>query len=139
MLLRHKNHLRIIALLVFGTFTIILTTQPTQLPLIYYTKALTGGTAFGAAVGHAGLFAVLTAVTYFTFALRLPLKAAIAWSMGIVLLCGTMTELFQLTVPSRGYDLADLLANWLGVFMIGFVVVYTANRPLTIIGIKTDE
>jgi VanZ family protein len=37
---------------------------------------------------------------------------------------GTSTEISQIMVAGRATSLSDLLANWLGVFAVGFVVSY---------------
>jgi VanZ family protein len=49
-------------------------------------------------------------------------------AMMAALLLGTTTELFQWFVTDRTASLSDLLANWLGVFISGFMVSFARGR-----------
>jgi hypothetical protein len=116
--------LRLTLLLIWGVFALILTTQSDRVPLVHLMTSTIGSTDLGATVGHAGLFAALTGIAYVAFALRLPGRRALMLAMALALLAGTGTELFQMFVADRAASLSDLLANWLGVFVTGFIIAY---------------
>lgn len=116
------NILKLLLLAVWSTLAIIVTTQSDQVPLVHLLTSSIGSTAVGAAVGHAGLFAVLTLAAYLVFSLLLRHNISLWLAMTLVLCLGLATELSQLTVPGRDMSLSDLLANGLGVFLVGFLV-----------------
>lgn len=120
----NSTSFRLIVLLAWGVLAIILTTQSDKLPLVHLMTSTIGSTEVGDALGHAGLFGVLTFVLYMVFALRCKRERALVISMGIVLLLGGLTELGQFGVLHRAPSISDLLANSLGVFMIGFTISY---------------
>jgi hypothetical protein len=114
--------LRPLIVFVWGLFALVLTTQTDQVPLVHLMVATIGSTEFGATLGHAGLFGILTAVAYLALTIRLPRRCALLLTVGLVLSLATVTELFQVQVTGRSSSLADLLANWLGVFIVSFVI-----------------
>ena len=116
--------LRLLVLLVWGIFAIILTTQSDRLPLVHLMTSTIGSTELGDALGHAGLFGVLTFVVYMAFAIRFKQEWALLLAMGIVLALGGLTELSQFGVLHRAPSVSDLLANSLGVFIVGFTMSY---------------
>lgn len=126
-----ENHprwraLRPIILLLWGIFALGLTTQTDQVPVVGLMVSTIGSTEWGATVGHAGLFGALTAFGYVALKMRLSHRRALLLAMILVLLIATSTELFQTAVSGRSSSLSDLLANWLGIFIVGFFVS-TAN------------
>lgn len=116
--------IRLIVLLAWGVLAIILTTQSDRVPLVHLMTSTIGSTEVGDAFGHAGLFGVFTFVLYMVFALKCRRERALLVSMVIVLLLGGLTELGQFGVLHRAPSISDLLANSLGVFMIGFAISY---------------
>lgn len=127
-LLKHLS-LRWFALFTWVLFVLMLTTQSDHVPLVYWTSRTIGSTALGAAVGHTGLFGVLTLVLYAVMNTRLRFISALPLTMFCVLVLAAATEFAQIGVANRTPDLTDFLANSLGVFMIGFVISYfTALR-----------
>lgn len=111
----------------WSIFAVALTTQSHRVPLVGLMADTIGGTAGGAAFGHATLFGVMTAVLYLLLALWLPRRYALALALGAALLVGTGTEFFQILVADRDASLADLLANWLGVFVIAFMITFATT------------
>ncbi len=116
--------LRLLVLLAWGILAIILTTQSDRLPLVHLMTSTIGSTELGDAFGHAGLFGVLTFVVYMVLAIRLKREWALPLAMGIVLALGGLTELSQFGVLHRAPSVSDLLANSLGVFVVGFTMSY---------------
>lgn len=121
--------LRTCVVLVWALFVVTLTTQTDSVPVVHVMIALIGRTELGATVGHASLFGLLTAVAYAALALRLPRRYALLLAMGLALTLGTATEFYQQVVAGRTASLADLLANWLGVFVVAFLVLFWLARP----------
>jgi VanZ family protein len=116
--------LRLMTLLAWGALAIILTTQSDRLPLVHLMTSTIGSTEFGDALGHAGLFGVLTFAVYMALATRLKSEWALHLAMLLVLFLGGLTELSQFGVYLRAPSISDLLANFLGVFVVGFAVSY---------------
>jgi VanZ family protein len=128
-----RYRLRWVALLMWSMFAVILTTQPDRTPIVFLVSRTIGRTEFGATLGHTALFGILTLLLYLTLAIRLPLRFALFGAMGVTLTIGASTEVYQLLVSGRTPSTADLLANWLGVFAIGFVIAYAhAARQQTV-------
>jgi VanZ family protein len=116
--------LRLMVLLAWGILAIILTTQSDRLPLVHLMTSTIGSTEWGDALGHAGLFGVLTFAVYMVMAMRLKREWALPLAMLIVLSLGGLTELSQFGVLNRAPSISDLLANSLGVFVVGFAMSY---------------
>ena len=116
--------LRLMVLLVWGALAIILTTQSDRVPLVHLMTSTIGSTEFGDAFGHAGLFGVLTFALYMALAIRLKREWALPVAMFVVLSLGGITELSQFGVLHRAPSISDLLANSLGVFVVGFAMSY---------------
>ena len=116
--------LRLMVLLVWGVLAIILTTQSDRVPLVHLMTSTIGSTEFGDAFGHAGLFGVLTFALYMALAIRLKRECALPLAMFVVLSLGGITELAQFGVLHRAPSISDLLANSLGVFVVGFAMSY---------------
>jgi VanZ family protein len=116
--------LRLLVLLAWGALAIILTTQSDRLPLVHLMTSTICSTEFGDAFGHAGLFGVLTFAVYMALAIRLKREWALPLAMTAVLLLGGITEISQFGVLHRAPSISDLLANSLGVFVVGFAVSY---------------
>ncbi len=118
--------LRLIVLVVWGVFAIILTTQSDRLPLVHLMTSTIGSTEAGDAVGHAGLFGVLTSTVYVVLSIRLKREWALLLAMCSALVLGAVTEISQFGVWHRAPSISDLLANALGVFVVGFLVSYAS-------------
>ena len=116
--------LRLIVLVAWGVLAIILTTQSDRLPIVHFMTSTLGSTEFGDAFGHAGLFGVLTFAVYMVMAIRLKREWALPLAMLLVLSLGGLTELSQFGVLHRTPSISDLLANSLGVFVVGFSMSY---------------
>ncbi len=121
--------LRLILLLVWAVFALILTTQSDHVPLVHLMTSTIGSTDFGDSIGHAGLFGMLAGVTYFALSIRLTPRRALLMAMSLALAVGTSTEFYQLFVADRATSLSDLLANWLGVFIVGFAISFASLSP----------
>jgi hypothetical protein len=100
-----------------------LTTQPGSDPLVEWFNRTLAQTLVGATLGHAGLFASVTLVGYLGLRAWCSRSLALGLAMLTALAAGTGTEFYQLLVAGRDASLTDLLANWLGVFMVGFALV----------------
>ncbi|MCC6893743.1 MAG: VanZ family protein [Anaerolineae bacterium] len=116
--------IRLLILLVWGVLAIVLTTQSDRVPLVRLMTRTIGSTDVGDAVGHAGLFGVLTFAIYMVLASKLKREWALPFAMLVTLVLGLVTELAQMGVISRVASLSDLLANALGIFVVGFTVSY---------------
>ncbi len=116
--------LRLMALSAWGVLVIVLTTQSDRLPLIHLMTSTIGSTGFGDAMGHSGLFGVLTFAVYVVMAIRLKQELALPLAMTVVLLLSGLTELSQFGVLHRAPSISDLPANSLGVFVVGFTMSY---------------
>jgi VanZ family protein len=135
-MMKKAAHWRILfplILLAWASFALVLTTQTDQVPIVHLMVSTIGSTEFGATIGHAGLFGMLTVVGFLALSTLLPRKPALLLSMSLVLLIATSTELFQTVVAGRSSSLADLLANWLGIFIVGFgtLLITTSNNRET--------
>jgi hypothetical protein len=120
-----QNRLKVALLMFWTIFVLVLTTQSqNDVPLVYFVGSTIGSTEYGAAFGHAGLFFMLTLMIFTALRLLFGVKIALATAMLIALILATGTEFYQLTLPDRSASLPDLLANWLGVFIIGFIVSF---------------
>jgi hypothetical protein len=127
----HWRALRPIILLIWGLFALVLTTQTDQVPVVKLVGSTIGSTEVGATIGHAGLFGVLTLLCYLALAIFMQRHSALLLALVGVLLLATTTELFQTVVSGRSSSLSDLLANWLGIFIVSFAIAYTAMRSKT--------
>lgn len=118
-------------MLVWALFVVTLTTQTDSVPVVHLMVALIGRTELGATIGHASLFGLLTVIGYAALSLKLPHRYALLLAMGLALTLGTATEFYQQVVDGRSSSLSDLLANWLGVFVAGFVVMYSVAQSFS--------
>ena len=99
-----------------------MTTQSECMVVVKVMSAIFGRGELIQVVGHIGLFGILTGTSYGVLRLRLAKHRALILSMLICLLIGTITEVSQLFVADRSFASTDLLANWLGTFIIGGLV-----------------
>lgn len=123
--------LRLLGLGAWGIFALILTTQSDRVPLIRFMTRTIGSTDVGDAFGHAGLFGVLTFALYMVMSIKLKHEWALPAAMSTALFFGLATELAQIGVISRVASLSDLLANTLGIFVVGFFLSYLSHLRLT--------
>ena len=117
-----RSFLRWLTLAAWGLTVLLLTTLPGDTPVVKTLMRLLGNTEFGAVMGHMGLFTLLTILLYTALCQWLRVHVALLVAMCFVLLLGTTTELFQWFVDGRNTTIADLMANWLGVFIAGFTI-----------------
>ena len=115
---------RWLGMAVWGLFVLLLTTLPANVPLVKVFTDMIGGTESAGMVGHVGLFSILTLLTCRALMQWFSPRYAVPIAMMGVLLLGTITEFFQWFVLDRHSTMGDLFANWLGVFMMGFLVSY---------------
>lgn len=120
----NRYRVRWLVMLAWGMFALILTTQSDRVPLVRLVSRTIGSTELGATIGHAALFGMLTLLLYLALAMRFRLTLALFGAMAVTLMIGASTEIFQRLVVSRTSSTADLLANWLGVFAVGFMIAY---------------
>jgi VanZ family protein len=109
---------------VWGLFVLLLTTLPGKIPLVSVLTEFIGGTEESALLGHVGLFAMLTLLTWRALINWFAAHHALFIAVVGALLLGTGTEFFQWFVSDRTSTLYDLFANWLGVFAVGFAISY---------------
>ena len=83
-----KLSLRLIVVLIWGVFALILTTQSDRVPLVHLMTTTIGSTEAGDAFGHAGLFAMLCLLLYVALSWRLPPYRALLIAMTIALVAG---------------------------------------------------
>jgi hypothetical protein len=108
---------RWLILLSFGAVVIFLTTVSGQFSVLRLYQRVVGETAVGDAILHGGLFALLTALSYWALRRRLNFGLALALAVGGGLIVSALTEWSQAATPGRTMTLSDLLTNWLGVFV----------------------
>jgi hypothetical protein len=106
---------------------VALTTLPSSIGIIRLTHNITliqGHPNANDAVGHAALYATLTAVVYWALRRRIGFSRAFWAALLTGLLLGAFTELAQHFSPGRATLLSDLLANWLGVMTVVALIGY---------------
>jgi VanZ family protein len=106
----------------WGLLVMLLTTLPGETPLVQTLTQLIGGTEFSSVMGHMMLFLLLTVLLYMALQQWVAARYAVLVAMLFVLMLGTTTEFFQWFVTGRDSTIADLIANWLGVFVAGFLI-----------------
>lgn len=77
------------------------------------------------AIGHAALFGSFTLVAYFGLSRYMRRRWALLLVMAAGLAIGTGTELYQMHLAWRAATMTDLLANYLGVFSVAFLILLT--------------
>ena len=119
--------IRWLGLIVWGTFVILMTTLPGWFPIVFIPANIIGRTSVMSTIGHGVLFGILTLLMWHTLNQWYESPIALGISMLVTLSLGTSTETFQWFVSTRNASIDDLLANYLGVFVIGFGVSYIQN------------
>lgn len=117
------RRLILLVTLVWAGIAVYLTTQPGYNPLVQWFNRTIARTLVGGTLGHLVLFASVTLIGYIGLRGWCSRPLALGLAMLGALTAGTGTEVYQLLVDGRQATLTDLLANWLGVFMVGFVLV----------------
>lgn len=84
-----------------------------------------GGTDLTDAVGHVALMAIETLLVYGVLVHSWPARRALRGAALFTLILGLVLEGAQHWIPSRGFALLDLSANWLGVALC----VYGLRAP----------
>ena len=121
--------LRWLSMTAWAILVLLLTTLPGDSPLVRRLTWLIGDTELSGVIGHMSLFLLLTSLVWVALRQGFRSRSALLLAMALTLLLGTSTELFQWFVAGRTSSLADLLANWLGVFVAGFVVDHFVLLP----------
>jgi VanZ family protein len=73
---------------------------------------------------HTALFASLTLTLWIMFRQWVDSRHVLLVAMSFALIAGTLTEWGQLYVSERSVTVGDMMGNWLGVFVAGFIVSY---------------
>lgn len=118
-------------LLACVTLVVALTTLPASISIIRAAHNLTlieGHPNANDALGHAALYAALTAVTYWALRRRVGFGRAFWIALLAGLLLGALTEFAQQFSPGRTMMLSDLLANWLGAMSVAMLIGYARTR-----------
>ena len=110
--------------LAWGLLVVLLTTLPGDLPVMRALFSVTRRIRFSDTIGHAALFGISTALIWQLLHRWLRPHHALLLAMATVLAVGASTEVYQWYVASRSASMSDMLANWLGVFIVGFVISY---------------
>lgn len=113
-----------VLLLVWGAVVLLLTTLPGDVPLMRTIFDYLQHIRFGDVIGHVALFALLTGLVWAALAVWMRGHVALLPAMILTWAAGTVTEAYQYFLFTRNADISDLLANWLGVFIVGFVISY---------------
>jgi glycopeptide antibiotics resistance protein len=103
---------------------VALTTTPRRVGVMRFIETTVGGSQALETIGHGALFALLTLVSYVALRRRLRFRLAFAAALLLGLLLGTITELSQQFTPGRTASLSDLLANWLGAFVVATAISF---------------
>lgn len=117
------RRLILLVTLAWAGIAVYLTTQPGYNPLVQWFNRTIARTLVGGTLGHLALFASVTLIGYIGLRGWCNRPLALGLAMLGALTAGTGTEVYQLLVDGRQATLTDLLANWLGVFMVGFALV----------------
>jgi VanZ family protein len=120
--MRRYLNIRALMLVVWGALALALTMLPNTVPFVGRVSRVIGGTSIGSAVGHAGLFGMLMLMLYLALRIRLSSVWSLLLAVIGTLLVSTGTEIFQVVLADRDASLVDMLANWLGIFAMGFFV-----------------
>src|SRR5689334_23350484 len=102
--------LRMIVLLFWAIFALILTTQSDHLSVVHLMTSTIGVTDAGDAIGHGGLFGMLALLLYLVLSKWLSTFYALLPAMIVALLLGAGTEWAQTLVSDRDASIVDLLA-----------------------------
>lgn len=124
---RYVDLMMLVGVIAWGVFVLALTMLPRSIPVVYRLSDALGGTNATDTFGHLALFASLTAVLWFASLHWMPSHYGLLLAMGITLMVGTGTEFYQWFMSSRSADIEDLMANWLGAFVVGFAVSYVSH------------
>ncbi|MFN8451004.1 MAG: VanZ family protein [Anaerolineae bacterium] len=126
-----RESLRSLMLMACVAAVVALTTLPASISLIRFAHDITvieGHPNANDALGHAALYAALTAAVYISLRRRIGFERAFWIALGSGLLLGALTEFIQRFSPGRTMMLSDLLANWLGAMSVAMLISYTRPR-----------
>jgi VanZ family protein len=106
---------------------IALTTLPRGSFVVQFVETFWKSGEVADAVGHAGLFASLTAVLYLSLrhalgGWRMSFGVALLLTLVIGVTAALLTELSQANTPGRTASLSDGLGNMLGVFIMATLI-----------------
>lgn len=119
--------IRWLGLIVWGSFVLSLTTLPGWIPLVYVPAQVIGYTVIFSTIGQATLFGVLTLLMWRTLSQWLETPIDLGITMFVILSLATSTEIFQWFVATRNASFDDLLANYVGILVVGFTISYIQN------------
>lgn len=117
-------HWRWLLLTICAVIVVALTTMPRNTIVVRAVEIVLNHSEVGETAGHAALFALLTAVIYLALRHRFAFALAFGIALTIGLTAGLITEMSQASTPGRTASLSDLLANWLGVFVVTTLISY---------------
>ena len=92
------------------------------------TKVLAALVTPAGELRHAGVFAIMTALWWWTFRITSPHNRALTIAVIAVLSIGAVTEGLQSFVPDRNPSLDDFAINWL-ITIATALVIHTRLRP----------
>ena len=81
-------------------------------------------------IAHAGIFGVLFLLVFiaFYFGHKISFKKALIWSLVLAVAYAFSDEAHQYFVPERQARLLDVGFDSLGIFLVGFIVIYFKKR-----------
>jgi VanZ family protein len=125
-MLKPYNHPRILwfMLTAWATFALILVTLPGDNVVMRAIFSVIDHIWHFDILLHTALFASLTLTLWIMFRQWVDSRHVLLVAMALALIAGTLTEWSQLYVAERSVTVGDMMGNWLGVFVAGFVVSY---------------
>jgi VanZ family protein len=128
-MLKQYNHPRILwfMLTAWATFVLILVTLPGDNFFMRAIFSVIDHIWHFDILLHTALFASLTLTLWIMFRQWVDSRHVLLVAMVFALIAGTLTEWGQLYVSERSVTVGDMMGNWLGVFVAGFVVSYSVD------------
>ncbi len=107
----------------------IIWTATTEQPSAFFR--MINSVPFGDKISHFLLVGLLTLLVNLSLRNQQVLIGPRKWLLGSMLVVVLITgeELSQALIPSRSLDAFDLLANYAGVFVFGYVAKYLTQQP----------
>lgn len=131
-MMRRLTHQPVIAWLAFGlwlAWVVFLMLSPGEDSVAEDLSGAFGASELTDALGHVGLFGVLTALLFHALRLHVPVERALKGAAVFVLALGSVLEPAQLLVYERGAALLDLAANWAGALLVAALLRRIALPP----------
>ena len=117
-------------LLLIGLLGYVIWSATTEHPSIFFR--IIDQAPWGDKLSHFLLVGLLTLLVNLSFRNRRISIGSRAWLLGsvLVMIVITLEELSQSLIPSRELDAMDLLANYLGVIVFGYVAKVLMPEPV---------